>query len=449
MDLDLVVALSIVTGMGFMGIGSLFLRDYCQRCRRLGLPYLPNALTPPVWLRRLTGGFFLVFIFWVCLKFLLYNGLWGCSLVAAVFFWAHFRYGLGRVKCERAAIMKEIAEAIRQKLPLSDFIRTLSMEHRGPVAGQLQAMAMGLDAGKSLSEVSAGIQFFPPHSLAEIKAVESGGGAALANILQSSAEEWSSGLKTRSRMVASMAYPMASWGVCLPLAALLAYNRWTLPHFFYWPMWLNSPDGSWWKAWLGLASAMVLVSAGALFLLVFTWLWGEGRGGPVILQPLWNVGPTAGMWLERHLPIFRARWHHRSLARAARTLSALAEAGVPLHKAFQQVASPELAGPHAAAFGRLANSSEQGAPLIESLKNSKLPRSFVCLALAGAAGGVFAQAMRTVCEWHELKAFHLEERLIALLPCIATPIAGAMVGSFYISTLWANSELVTILRGHP
>jgi type II secretory pathway component PulF len=151
--------------------------------------------------------------------------------------------------------------------------------------------------------------------------------------------------------------------------------------------------------------------------------WREAPASP--LGPLWQR-------FKACLPVLRTRERHRGLARAARTLGMLLEAGLTLPDACREIAAPELAGPYADAFHELGQAALRGEPFESALRQSGLPDSFVVLAAAGAVGGELPAALHTVADWHAAKAERLDHRLAFAVPCITIPLAGLLVGAFQV-----------------
>jgi type II secretory pathway component PulF len=151
----------------------------------------------------------------------------------------------------------------------------------------------------------------------------------------------------------------------------------------------------------------------------------------------WREAPPSPMgllWLrfKTGLPVLRTRERHRGLARAARTLGMLLEAGLTLPEACREIAVPELAGPYADAFHGLGQAARRGDPFESALRQSGLPDSFVALAAAGAVGGELPAALYTVADWHAARAERLDHRLAFAVPCITIPLAGLLVGAFQV-----------------
>ncbi|MCY3020423.1 MAG: type II secretion system F family protein, partial [Planctomycetota bacterium] len=233
----------------------------------------------------------------------------------------------------------------------------------------------------------------------------------------------------RAALGVAIAYPLAVWAVCLPVALFLVI--FILPKFADILRALPPPGLAWWPPMTRVTTGIVYASS-VLFLVPLIRVMSEPAAtDPPSVSPLWRGCDALLRYIEGCLPLFRARLRQRSLARCARALGAMFESGMALPQACRHVAVPELAGPCAPAFARLAQATEEGRPLAEALRAARLPESFSALALAGAAGGEMALAMATAAEWHEARARRLDRIMATLLPCLTIPTTGLLVGCVY------------------
>lgn len=479
----------VTVGASVCAAALLLLRDaiclYLARRRRLG----PSAVASRGWLRALGAGLvwfaifesiartrgwgsftpqsasinalaagllsvFFMFVSWP------YWGLWllaasylaalyGHPLLGGMFFavvlvCALLRHdGIGHRR-RMANVMQEVAEALRQALPLHEIFEALSVEQRGPFARDLRLVAERLRRGAPLSAALALPGFVPHHTLAAIRAGEAGGGRALPQLVRGAAADLRAGAAARSSVLVALYYPLAVWAFCLPMAAFLLVFiipkfsdvlRHLPAHFpsARFPAGVPAPQITWWPAWHRATEIVVFVSVGVVSGVLLACYFAASGRGPGSGASLWQRLRLLrlSLWLQDCLPLLRTRLRLRCLARSASTLGAMLECGVPLHQACREVAVPELAGPFARRFAAFARGIEQGQPLSAALRGSRLPESFTALAEAGAAGGQLPLALATAAEWHAARAQRFDRVFAVALPCLTIPLTGLLVGSLY------------------
>ena len=456
LDPEVVTAFVVVIGLGLLGIGSLYLRDYVRNRLRRGESFLPK------WVLVILATLFVLGM--------LALGATGIGIL----FWALFCAVLYYLSLDReaqrsqwqAGLLLELAEALRQRVALHRYFEALSVDNKVDRRVALASVAEQLRRGGSLSQALGQEGLLPVPALATLRAGEAGGGARLALIARHLGRELGAEGVRKTRLAACFTYPFA---VCVMVGTVgLFLGTFVLPKFTYildvmgclsrwgWPKpvvrWSRVEPWGWeflrTSAGWPLLWQIFALPLGALVLYLFLrLLFGVAHSG--MRSRSWREAPPSPLgllWLrfKAGLPVLRTRERHRGLARAARTLGMLLEAGLTLPEACREVAVPELAGPYAGAFHELGQAALRGATFESALRQSRLPESFLVLAAAGAVGGELPAALFAVAEWHTAKAERLDQRLAFAVPCITIPLAGLVVGVFFLHVFTGIGTVVNL-----
>ncbi|MCY3022638.1 MAG: type II secretion system F family protein, partial [Planctomycetota bacterium] len=114
---------------------------------------------------------------------------WAGVVLAALVLGVAWRPGTAERRRQLSYVLEEIAEALRQGLPLHEIMEALSQDQRGSFAGVLRIAAERLKDGAPLSLALDAPRFVPPHVLAALRAGEVGGGKALPHVLRGAAAD--------------------------------------------------------------------------------------------------------------------------------------------------------------------------------------------------------------------------------------------------------------------
>jgi type II secretory pathway component PulF len=335
-----------------------------------------------------------------------------------------------------ANICREVAEAIRVGARIDEFFDVLSKEYKGNrwLPNPLKNVGVSLRDGEKLSVALSKTLLFDSSTLAVISASEITGGRALSEALDYLGRDLLNRETVRQSRISILTYPLVVWAATLVLSYFIANNAF-LGLFYDVPrsIGLRPVPATFSPA---VISNFLLSPSG--FILLGLILVGCSYS-PVVNRVARRT--------EAMLPFLGRRLRHRCLALCARTISTLTASNVPFATACRRVDNRDLAGPYASAFRRVAEATERGEALTSALRNSGLPDSFVWLAVAGAAGGTFSQALAVAAEWHESRAERLDRILVAALPCITIPLTGLIVGLMYGSVFWILTAIrETLMR---
>ena len=433
---DEIYFLAVMAAMALAGLAALLLRDYVVKQHSKNLPVLPLG-GPALLLRLAALSLFVGIGFCLWRGYLLFAII--LTFVTAVACSAHTRRA-GLAHRYEATLLDELAYTVERRLPLTDYFKAFAKEHFGDDIYLGKTVMARLSSGMPLSAALENTGILPLSALAPIRAAEEAGGAPLAAVLRRLSCE----AKERARLFAGNAlwidYPFTvlSFWLALVGVPILMASKHISVLFRYMGV------AAWWPVYLGYTKIGLFLTLGILI--------GLGEFIRLVYAPrqvrfvAFRQHFREKIWrATRLMPFLRKRFRHRSLARAARTLGAMLEAGVPLHTAGALVAVPEIAGPHRGSFEKLAARARDGAPWPVALRESGLPESFVTLAQAGAAAGDLPLALSSAAEWHESKARRIERWLSALLPCLAIVCCGVLVASIYIGVLYGINQLQTSL----
>ena len=329
----------------------------------------------------------------------------------------------------------EVAQAMHSRVPLDLFFDTITAEYYS--VKSLKRVGVRLREGLALSDALIDTGIFPPQALVAIRAGEESGGAALANILRNLSVSLRQENRSTANLLTALLAPLVGWSIALPLG------------------WCVS------TVLLGritdcLRSLGHDTSGNFKVMVSLQFILGEALIGVGIAFVFFSYERTpryAGVyaWLKQlfsRLPVVGARYRHRCLARSCHALSAMAASGVPLWTALRLVGERDLSGPYATAFRTLADELEKGAPLHAALSNSALPPSVTCLLAAGASGGALPEGFAAAADWHDTRAWKLDNLTCALVPCIAVPLCGVVVGLVYGSVFMMITEIREVVMTH-
>lgn len=365
-----------------------------------------------------------------------------CSaIIAGLAFGLLMKMELGAPSNQRANVLRELAEAIHLELSLPVFLSDLCRDCQGPIIISVQRLAMQLSVGAPIDAALSSTRLVPPHALAAIQSARKTGGAALVDALKDAAREVREGAKIQSRVNRAILYPAAIWLICLPVAwCVLLRGLTTIDYALSYRPWLEV--NAWWQTWQYWAEAVLYLTTGILVLVVL-WLtlrriFHDACPG-LLLSDLHAAVDVFHRWM----PFFRTHWKHQCLARSARLLRNLIQAGEPLHEAAESVGNPQLSGAYASSFLALGHAIEKGEPLPAALRGTRFPDSMKWLALSGGEGGNLPRALEIVSEWHERKARRFECFIVRLLPVFTIPIVAAFVAAFYAPIFLALFEIVS------
>ena len=350
-------------------------------------------------------------------------------LVFAILF-LYFTFTVGadysHERLGQAAILNEIATALKNGIPLSNFVSALAGDYGDETSVRLKRLAELLAQGRLLSDSLEDVQLVPKHAVLAVRAGESCGGHAIPKVLGRAAEELKSQSTLRASYTFWLYYSACMIVVCT--AIILFECIFILPKF------------------QEIFRAMKLPSVGLTFPMAINWVANNALGPLGLLfvaSVLLARNPRAKRFVGRVIaavPVFGKHLRHRALARSARVMEALAEAGLSLPGMCRSVAAPEISGPYADSFAMLAARTDSGDSLNAVLPSTQLPDSFSWFAKAGTSGD-FITAMRAAAEYHDARAQHYERILATLLPCVVMLAGGSVVGFFYIVVLLNQLKL--------
>lgn len=175
--------------------------------------------------------------------------------------------------------------------------------------------------------------------------------------------------------------------------------------------------------------AAVLILATAVFLLKWK-----------TLKPFWD-------WVSLHLPVFGRVLHYANLARFARTLTSLLQAGMPITKALNVISTMMTNTLYKNAVKNSAAKVEQGGQLGEAFEGEEklFPILVVKMLYVGEKTGSLETTMKQLALLYERNVDGLTRNLTVLLEPILLVFMGMMVGGVAISIILPIYQLPNLL----
>ncbi|MEK9160407.1 MAG: type II secretion system F family protein [Patescibacteria group bacterium] len=175
--------------------------------------------------------------------------------------------------------------------------------------------------------------------------------------------------------------------------------------------------------------AAALMLAGAVFLLK----WKR-------LKPFWD-------WVSLHLPVFGRVLHYANLARFARTLTSLLQAGMPITKALNVISTMMTNTLYKNAVKNSAAKVEQGGQLGEAFEGQEklFPILVVKMLYVGEKTGSLETTMKQLALLYERNVDGLTRNLTVLLEPLLLVFMGMMVGGVAISIILPIYQLPNLI----
>jgi len=243
---------------------------------------------------------------------------------------------------------------------------------------------------------------------------------------------------TRRKVVSAMAYPV----VVLSVGALTVFALLT----FFLPRVVELFRD---YRQLPLPTRMVI---GVSHFLTAYWYWMALLG--VLLAALFRrlVTHARGRWLidslKLRLPLLGRFVREANIARFARTLALLIEAGVPIDKALElSAATLHNAVMRAEIDDVRRKTVQQGMPLSAGLKTTRSFPAFVAnMAAVGEEAGHLEQALTEVATFYEKEVDQMSRMATSLIEPLLILVVGAVVGMIVAAMLLPIFEIGTSVR---
>lgn len=340
----------------------------------------------------------------------------------------NFTIGTGIRRIEVVRTAKNLAAMLSAGLSIS---RALSVIERQSGNKRLKAVAEGLaesvKKGSSFHEALAGYpRVFSPLFIAMARAGEESG--TLADSLKVIALQMEHSEELVKKIKGAMIYPIIVISAVITVGILmLIYVVPTLTNTFT-SLGVEVPLAT--RVIIALSNFLVGNLALALFALaaLITGLIAFLRSKP---------GRTTVLAVALHLPVIKDLVRETYTARAARTLSSLLSAGVPVLEALS--ITKEVV--HASAFARVVELAEEhvrkGEPLSASFsQHTKLyPILMSDMLAVGEETGKVAEMLKQIAEFYEEDVAGKTKDLSAIIEPLLMLFIGAFVGIFAVSMI--------------
>jgi type IV pilus assembly protein PilC len=169
--------------------------------------------------------------------------------------------------------------------------------------------------------------------------------------------------------------------------------------------------------------------------------------GFVVFLLKWKALKHSRDWIALHLPVFGKVLRYASLARFARTLTSLLQAGMPITKALNVIAKMMTNSLYQEAVQNSAAKVEQGGQLGEAFEGEEklFPILTVKMLYVGEKTGSLETTMKQLALLYERNVDGLTRNLTVLLEPILLVFMGLMVGGVAISIILPIYQLPNLL----
>ncbi len=350
------------------------------------------------------------------------------------------RIGGGKIKLKDIMTFSRQLEAmLKAGLPLVQAVDIVSQGHPNPNMGKLlNQVRLSLEQGNSLS---ASLRQHPKQFNALycdlVQAAEMSG--ALETIVGRLADYQEKTYTLRKKIRGALTYPIAVIVVAIIVVAIMM--------IFVVPVFAKTFKS--FGAQLPLPTQIVVDISNFM---VHSWyvLFGSFAGGLYLAYRSWRqsskVQDRVDGWLLK-IPVFGNLITKGVLARWARTLATMFDAGVPMDQALDAVASASGNAVYRKATESIATEVTKGTSFKVAMESTGVfPKMFLQMAQIGEESGSISTMMSKIADFYEQEVEEITKNLSSLMEPFIISILGIVVGGLVVALYLPIFELGKVVR---